>query len=111
MNDLIDERGHTREQAQMQHPNLDLDAPPASEETPEGSNTLVPAQSAEEVQAQFDNRAGAPDDSHDLTEQLVAAGRYEADEDDETAMNDEARAIAEATEELAPNDEDDDEDE
>lgn len=100
MNDFIDEKGHTREQAKAQHPNLDLDAPPASEKTPEGSNTLVPAQSPAEVQAQIDNPAGAPDDTHDLSEQLVNAGRYEADEDDEAAANDEAAEIAEANEEL-----------
>lgn len=109
MTDLIDEKGHTREQAKAQHPTLDLDAPPASEKTPSGSNTLVPAQSPAEVQAQIDNPAGAPDDTHDLSEQLVNAGRYEADED-EAPANDEAAEIAEANDELAPNDEDADED-
>lgn len=108
MTDYIDERGHTREQAQAQHPSLDLGAKPASEETPQGSNTMVPAQSPAEVQAQIDNPAGAPDDTHDLSEQLVNAGRYEADEDEAGAADDEAAEIAEANDELDPDTDDDD---
>ena len=116
MNDLIDEKGHTREQAKAQAPNLDLDAPPASEKTPVGSNTNVPAQSPAEVQAQINNPAGAPEDTHDLSEQLVKAGTYEepsedeADEAGDAGQNDEAAAIAEANEELDPSDEDADAD-
>lgn len=109
MTEYIDERGHTRDQAKAQHPNLDLGAKPASEETPQGSNTMVPAQSPAEVQAQIDNPAGAPDDTHDLSEQLVNAGRYEADEDETDAADDEAREIAEANEELDPDTDEDDE--
>lgn len=108
--DLIDEKGHTREEAKDQHPTLDLDAPPASEKTPEG-NQLVPAQSPAEVEAQVKNRAGAPGDTHDLSEQLVNAARYESDEDD-GADDGEAAEIAEANEELlgsADGSDDDDE--
>ena len=62
--DLIDERGHTKAQAKAQEPLLDTGAKPASEETPvAGGDVMVPAQSAEEVAAQVENRAGTGDES------------------------------------------------
>jgi hypothetical protein len=87
---LADERGHTVEQAKAQHPLLDTGKPPASEKTPQGADTMVLAQSAEEVEAQVLNRAGAPDDTHDIEEQMEAAADYDADEADEDADADEA---------------------
>lgn len=91
MGDYIDEKLHTREQAARQHPNLDLDAPAASQESPavsgagerDTSDVMVPAQTPEEVQAQIDNPAGAPDDTHDQSEQMEAAAALGTDEDDE----------------------------
>jgi hypothetical protein len=109
MTDLIDERGHTREQAKAQHPTLNLDAKPASEETPKG-NELVPAQSSEEVEAQILNRAGSPDDTHDLTEQLVNAARAEPADEEDGASPSEAAKIAEANEEILGDEDGDDED-
>lgn len=107
--DYIDEKGHTVEQAQAQVPNLDADAEPASKKAPEGGgDVMVPAQSAEEVRAQIENRAGAEGDSHDLSEQLVAAAKLGTDEDGDAADG-EAAEIAEADEELDP-DGDEDED-
>ena len=52
--DLIDERGHTRADAKAHQPQLDLSAPAASQETPTG-NTMVAAQTPEEVEAQVRN--------------------------------------------------------
>lgn len=108
---LIDEKGHTVADAKEQVPNLDPSAPAASEELPQGGgNVMVPAQTPEEVEAQVKNRAGTPDESHDLSDQLVEAARAESDEDEDGAADDEASEIAEANEELDPDGEGDDDD-
>lgn len=49
--DKVDTHGHDVEQAKMHHPQLDVDAPPASEKLPEGDQ-IVRAQSPAEVEAQ-----------------------------------------------------------
>ena len=54
--DPADTHGHTVDDALAQEPTLDVNAPPASEETP--TEGLVLAQSADEVQAQIDNVPG-----------------------------------------------------
>ena len=77
---LIDEKGHTFADAKAQHPLLDTGAKPASEETPKGGgDVMVPAQSPAEVEAQILNRAGHPDDTHDLDDQLEEAAEREAE--------------------------------
>lgn len=62
--DLIDERGHTEDDAEAQEPLFDAGAPAASEEAPgndDGSpsgDVIVRAQTVEEVTAQVENPAG-----------------------------------------------------
>lgn len=58
--DPVDARGHDLDDAEAQEPLLDINAAPASEETPEGGeDVMVLAQSTDEVQAQIDNVPGA----------------------------------------------------
>lgn len=85
--DLVDERGHTVEDAKAQHPNLDAEAPAASQQAPEAGQ-MVRAQTPEEVEAQIVNRAGAADDSHDQDEQLEAAAEADGDKDNDAEGDD-----------------------
>lgn len=55
--DPVDTRGHSVADAEAHQPALDPSAPPASVEEPEAGE-IVRAQSAEEVQAQIDNKPG-----------------------------------------------------
>lgn len=89
LDDLIDEKGHTREQAEAQNPGLDLDAPAASQETP-AENTLVPAQTPEEVKAQVENKPGNPGETHDQQEQMDRAAEFGTDDDDGDDEDDES---------------------
>jgi len=68
--DLVDERGHTKDIAEVQEPTLDVDADPASETTPEAGE-MVLANSTAEVAAMIENQAGADGDEHDLAELLA----------------------------------------
>lgn len=54
--------GNTVAEAKAQHPDLDLSAPAASQETPDGADQNVLAQTPEEVEAQAVNAAGEEDD-------------------------------------------------
>lgn len=60
-NDLIDEKGHTVEQAKKQQRLFDASAPAATEEAPKGDK-YVASQTPDEVQAQVDNVPGAVSD-------------------------------------------------
>lgn len=62
--DPIDERGHTVADAKATQPNLDVEAPAATEETPTGKQ-IVRAQTAEEVEAQIKGRGPDDDDEDD----------------------------------------------
>ena len=74
--DLANARGRiTREEAKEQFPNLDADAPAASQETPTG-DALVFAQTPEEVEAQAVNAAGGT-----VYEDTEADSEAPADED------------------------------
>jgi hypothetical protein len=95
--DLIDEKGHTREDAAAQVPNLDLDAPAASQETPgtagqPSGNVMVPAQTPEEVAAQVRNIPGHPDQSHDIDEQMEEAAEFDGDSLDASELDSDADA-------------------
>lgn len=84
MNDKIDALGHTTDQAQRQEPLLDAGAPAASQEAPPaGGDVMVPAQTPEEVQAQIDNPAGAPGDTHDQDEQMERAAALGTEDGDD----------------------------
>ena len=71
--DLVDERGHTIEDAEAQEPTLDSAADAASKQfadngdgTLDDGTEMILAQEPEEVEAQVAAAAGAPGDEHDL---------------------------------------------
>lgn len=78
----------TEGEAAAQHPMLDPSAPAASEETPHGYDTVVPAQTAEEVEAQYVNRAGGyePTEAGDAD----AEAAEDAEDDEAEAEDDES---------------------
>ena len=81
--------GSTIEMAEAQHPDLDTSLPPASEETPEPGTTVL-AQSPEEVEAQYVNRAGGPEPTQE--------GDANADDEENAEASDSGVTEAEAAE-------------
>lgn len=70
----------TEDMAKAQHPLLDTGKPAASEETPHGETDVRAAQTAEEVEAQFVNRAGGTEPTEE--------GDANADDEENAAASD-----------------------
>lgn len=90
----------TIEAAEAQHPGLDTSAPAASEETPSGASELVLAQTPEEVEAQYVNRAGGAEPTEE--------GDANAEDEENAEESDAGITADEAATMTDPEDEDED---
>lgn len=87
--------------AEAQHPGLDTGAPAASEETPSGADALVLAQTPEEVEAQYVNRAGGPEPTQEGDASADAAEAAEASDEGGITEGESAQMAEDAEEQEA----------